>query len=141
LLYCIIYGDWCIMWVGMYCMGLQLMKLLVLFQIFLKPKCRINVLIFISSWFQYCVRMIITSTISPVLKIGLQLLGVWPGMSISYWLINILISILILQYYQYRYVLEHFKISQLSDLVDSLSAALSFSLIIFKITSIWIHRG
>ena len=124
----------------MYSMKLQLIKLPVLFQIFLKLECRINVLIFISSRFQYCIQMTVTSTVSPVLKIGLQLLGVWPGISTSYWLINIF-SILILQYYQYRYVLEHFKISELSDLVDGLSAALTYSLIILKATNIWIHRG
>ncbi|KYN18451.1 Putative odorant receptor 22c [Trachymyrmex cornetzi] len=97
------------------------------------------VTIFILLRFQYCIRMIVTSTVSPVLKIGLQLLGVWPDVSIPYWLIYIC-SILIIQYFQYRYVYEHFKISELSNLVDSLPASLDYSLTIFKIIILWIHR-
>ncbi|XP_018401478.1 PREDICTED: uncharacterized protein LOC108778724 [Cyphomyrmex costatus] len=83
----------------------------------------------------------ITSTVSPVLKIGLQMFGVWPevSQSIPYWLLYIF-SILIVQYFQYRYVYEHFKISELSNLVDSLPAALDYSLTILKVTSLWIHR-
>ncbi|XP_071568987.1 odorant receptor 4-like [Temnothorax nylanderi] len=83
----------------------------------------------------------VTSTVSPVLKIGLRLLDMWPGVSYSipYWLIYIF-SILIVQYFQYRYVFEHFKISELSNLVDSLPAALDYSLTLFKLISLWIHR-
>jgi len=130
----------------MHYVGLHLRKLSVLFQFFLKPECRINVpyliiLIFIFSQFQYCLRMIVTSTVSPMLKIGLRLLGVWPGVSypIPYWLIYIF-SVLIIQYFQYRYVFEHFKISELSNLVDSLPAALLYSSAIVKIIVLWIHR-
>lgn len=127
----------------MHCVGLHLKKLSVFFQFFLKPECRINVptLIFVSSRSQYCSRMTVTSTVSPVLKIGLRLFGVWPGVSYSipYWLIYIL-SILIVQYFQYRYVFDHFKISELSNLIDSLPATLDYSLTIFKVINLWIHR-
>lgn len=106
-------------------------------------ECWTNIpsLIFISSRSRYYSRMIITSTVSPVLKIGLRLLDVWPGVSYSipYWLIYIF-SILIVQYFQYRYVFEHFKISEISNLVDSLPAALDYSLTMFKLISLWIHR-
>ncbi|XP_077261529.1 odorant receptor 10-like isoform X2 [Temnothorax americanus] len=83
----------------------------------------------------------VTSTVSPVLKIGLRLLDMWPDVSYSipYWLIYIF-SILIVQYFQYRYVFEHFKISELSNLVDSLPATLDYSLTLFKLISLWIHR-
>lgn len=101
---------------------------------------RINVptLIFVFSRSQYCSRMTVTSTISPVLKIGLRLLGVGLGVSYSipYWLI--ILSILIVQYFQYRF--DNFKISELSNLVDSLPAALDYSLTVFKLISLWIHR-
>jgi len=85
--------------------------------------------------------MIVMSTVSPVLKIGLQVLGVWPGVSyfIPYWLIYVF-SVLIIQYFQYQYVIEHFKISELSNLVDSLPSALIYSLAVLKITSLWINR-
>jgi len=120
----------------MHCVGLQLRKLSVLFQFLLNSEWWINVstLIFISPRSQYRLRMTVTRTVSPVLKIGLQLLGVWPSVSYSipYWLIYIF-SILIVQYFQYRYVFEHLKISELSNLVDSLPTALNFSLTQFSI--------
>lgn len=93
---------------------------------------RINVptLIFVFSRSQ-CSRMTVMSIVS--LKIGLRLLGVGLGVSysISYWLIYIL-SILIVQYFVYRYVFDNFKISELSNLVDSLPAALDYNLTVFN---------
>jgi len=85
--------------------------------------------------------MIVKSTVNPALKIGLRLLGVWPGVSYSavYWLI-FMSSILIIQYFQYLYILEHFKISELSNLVDGLSLTLDYSLTFLKLASLWIHR-
>ncbi|XP_011862387.1 PREDICTED: odorant receptor 13a-like [Vollenhovia emeryi] len=85
--------------------------------------------------------MILMTTVSPVLRIGLGLLDVWPGVSYSipYWLIYIL-SILTIQYFQYRYVFEHLEISELSNLIDSLPAALDYSLTILKLISLWMHR-
>ncbi|XP_071644125.1 odorant receptor 22c-like isoform X1 [Temnothorax longispinosus] len=85
--------------------------------------------------------MIARSTVSPALKIGLRLLGVWPGVSHStvYWLI-FMSSILVIQYFQYLYILEHFKITELSNLVDGLSLTLDYSLTFLKLASLWIHR-
>nr|XP_012219954.1 PREDICTED: odorant receptor 22c-like [Linepithema humile] len=82
-----------------------------------------------------------TSTISPSLKIGLRLLGVWPDVSYStvYWVIY-MSSLLIIQYFQYLYVFTHFKLSELSNLVDSLPMTLDYSLSIFKLTSLWLQR-
>lgn len=85
--------------------------------------------------------MIATTTISPSLKIGLRLLGMWPDVPYSavYWLMFML-SMLIIQYFQYLYVMGHSKMSELADLVDSLPATLDYTLTLFKMISLWIHR-
>nr|XP_012219939.1 PREDICTED: odorant receptor 22c-like [Linepithema humile] len=85
--------------------------------------------------------MIVTSTVSPSLKIGLRLLGVWPGVSYSIisWLIY-MSSIVILQYFQYLYVFAHFSLNELSNLVDSLPTTLNYTLTFLKLSSLWINR-
>ncbi|XP_012526703.2 odorant receptor 4 [Monomorium pharaonis] len=85
--------------------------------------------------------MIILSSISPSLKVGLQFLGMWPGNSYSVinWL-SFMLSLLIIQYFQYMYIFDHLKINEVSNLLDGLIAALDYSLTIFKLTSLWIHR-
>ncbi|XP_036141352.1 odorant receptor 13a [Monomorium pharaonis] len=85
--------------------------------------------------------MTIRSTISPVLKIGLQFLGIWPDVSYStiYWL-SLTLSILIMQYFQYWYILKHLKFSELSNLIDGLTVTLDYSLTIFKLIGLWLHR-
>ncbi|XP_018364808.1 PREDICTED: odorant receptor 13a-like [Trachymyrmex cornetzi] len=83
----------------------------------------------------------ITSSISPALKVGLQFLGMWPGNSYStiHWL-SFMLSMLIIQYFQYLYIFGHLKMSELSNLVDGLIVALDYSLTLFKLTSLWAHR-
>lgn len=85
--------------------------------------------------------MVITSTVSPVLKIGLQVLGIWPGVSYSTvkWL-SFMLSLLIMQYFQYMYFFEHLKMSEVSNLIDCLNMALDYSMTIFKLIGLWTHR-
>lgn len=85
-------------------------------------------------------QMRITSTISPWLKSGLRFLGVWPEMpyAVAHRLLYIS-SILIMQYFQYLYVFAHCKFNELQNLVDSLPAALDYSLTIMKLMSLWAH--
>ncbi|KYM97080.1 hypothetical protein ALC62_12188 [Cyphomyrmex costatus] len=85
--------------------------------------------------------MVITSTVSPALKIGLQILGIWPNVSYStiQWL-SIMLSTLIIQCFQYLYIFEHLKISELSNLIDGLTVTLEYSLTLFKLIGLWIHR-
>ncbi|XP_072750303.1 odorant receptor 22c-like isoform X3 [Anoplolepis gracilipes] len=85
--------------------------------------------------------MTATTTISPSLKIGLRLLGMWPNVRYStvYWLIFML-GMLIIQYFQYLYVIGHLNMSKLYDLVDSLPATLDYTLTLFKMVSLWINR-
>lgn len=85
--------------------------------------------------------MIIKSTVSPALKIGLQFLGMWPDVAHStvYWL-SFTLSILIIQYFQYLYIFMHRNVNELLNVVDGLSLALNYSLTFLKLTSLWIHR-
>ncbi|XP_014483805.1 PREDICTED: odorant receptor 22c-like [Dinoponera quadriceps] len=85
--------------------------------------------------------MIIRSTISPSLKYGLQFLGMWPDM--TYGIVNrllFMLSILIMQFFQYHYVFAHFKFNEMQNLVDSLTATLDYSLTIVKLTMLWKNR-
>ncbi|XP_039309963.1 uncharacterized protein LOC105193063 [Solenopsis invicta] len=85
--------------------------------------------------------MTIPSSISPALKVGLQLLGMWPGDSTSaIYLLSFLLNMLIVLYFQYVYIFDHLKISELTNLVDSLSVALNYTLTIFKVIILWIQR-
>ncbi|XP_039310429.1 odorant receptor 13a isoform X4 [Solenopsis invicta] len=85
--------------------------------------------------------MTITNTVSPALKFGLQLLGLWPGVSYSiiYWS-SFMLSMIVMQYFQYLYILNHIKVSELLNLVDSIPLALDYGLTIFKLISLWLHR-
>jgi len=85
--------------------------------------------------------MVIRNTVSPVLKIGLRVLGLWPDVSYPtiHWL-SFMLSTLTIQYFQYLYIFEHLKISELSNLIDGLTVTLDYSLTIFKLIGMWIHR-
>ncbi|KAL0133988.1 hypothetical protein PUN28_001122 [Cardiocondyla obscurior] len=85
--------------------------------------------------------MTVTSTVSSALTIGLRFFGIWPGVRYStvYWF-SFMSSLLIVQYFQYLYVFNHLKISELSNLVDSLIATFDYSLSFLKLGSLWMHR-
>ncbi|XP_014481496.1 PREDICTED: uncharacterized protein LOC106747954 [Dinoponera quadriceps] len=86
--------------------------------------------------------MVAMSTINPLLKLGLQILGVWP--EVPFATVRRLIhiwSILIVQYFQYVYIFTHFKLSELQYLVDSLPATLYYTLTTMKMITLWkYHR-
>lgn len=86
-------------------------------------------------------QMIITSTVSPALKIGLQCLGIWPGVPYStvYWL-SFMTSIPIILFFQYWWIFEHLMISELANLMDALTMILDYNLTFFKLIGLWIHR-
>lgn len=82
-----------------------------------------------------------SSTVSPSLRIGLRLLGVWPGVScLTVYLVIYLSSTLALQYFQYLYIFEHFRLDELSNLVDGLSASIDYSLTFLKVASLCLYR-
>lgn len=114
--------------------GVNLGIQLVLFQCSFKLECEIY-----QRWFLLSVvDMTISSTISPLLKISLRLLGIWPGVSRSI-LYTYMSSILIIQYFQYLYISTNLKLSELSNLVDGLMSSLVYSLTFLKLISLRIR--
>ncbi|XP_014483198.1 PREDICTED: uncharacterized protein LOC106748832 isoform X2 [Dinoponera quadriceps] len=85
--------------------------------------------------------MIITSTVSPLLKIGLRIFGVWPDVPYAAFrrLIHVL-SILIVQYFQYLYIYAHCRLGELENFVESLPATFYYSLTCIKVMTLWIHH-
>ncbi|XP_014483802.1 PREDICTED: uncharacterized protein LOC106749155 [Dinoponera quadriceps] len=82
--------------------------------------------------------MVITNSISPSLKYGLQFLVMWPDMAYATVKRFLYLTIfLIMQYFQYHYVFTHFKIDEIQNFVDSLPSTLAYSLTIVKMIMIW----
>ncbi|XP_025073090.1 uncharacterized protein LOC112552313 [Pogonomyrmex barbatus] len=82
-----------------------------------------------------------TSTISPSLKIGLALIGMWPGSSYGtfFWLFY-MGSLIAMQYFQYSYFFAHLGTNDFSKLMDGLSITLDYTLTFFKLLSLWHNR-
>ncbi|XP_018401528.1 PREDICTED: LOW QUALITY PROTEIN: uncharacterized protein LOC108778764 [Cyphomyrmex costatus] len=85
--------------------------------------------------------MVIRSTCSPVLKIGFQLLGIWPSdLYSTVHFLSIILGILIILYFQYLYIFEHMKISEIPNLIDCLTLTISYNSTLFKLIGLWIRR-
>ncbi|XP_032669830.1 odorant receptor 4-like [Odontomachus brunneus] len=81
------------------------------------------------------------STISSPLKIGLSLIGMWPGSSCAtfLWLFH-MITLVIMQYYQYAYIYTHFSMNNFSKLMSGMNVPLEYSLTFMKLLSLWPKR-
>lgn len=86
--------------------------------------------------------MVFKSTISPVLKLGLGLIGVWPDVpyAVARRLILVLCT-LFLQYFQYMYIIAHCKLNELQNVVYSLPATFYYSLTVIKMIILWKYQG
>ncbi|XP_025073091.1 odorant receptor 82a-like [Pogonomyrmex barbatus] len=82
-----------------------------------------------------------TSTISRPVEIGLRFIGMWPDSAYAtlYWLIY-MTTMVIVQYYQYAYVLTHFDLSDISLLMDCLGLTLAYTLAFLKLFALWWNR-
>ncbi|XP_032669831.1 odorant receptor 13a-like [Odontomachus brunneus] len=81
------------------------------------------------------------STISSPLKVGLSLIGMWPGSSCATFLwLFYMITLIIMQYHQYSYVYAHLNINDFSKLMDGLSVTLDYTLTFMKLLSLWHNR-
>ncbi|XP_077261550.1 odorant receptor 22c-like isoform X2 [Temnothorax americanus] len=82
-----------------------------------------------------------TSTVSPLLKIGLGLIGMWPGASHATlcWFFY-MTTLVAMQYFQYSYVYAHLDFSNLTKLMDGLGLTLDYTLTILKLLSFWFNR-
>lgn len=83
----------------------------------------------------------LTSTISPSLKIGLSLIGMWPGSSYKtfFWLFY-MTSLVAMQYFQYSYFFANLGTNDFSKLMDGLSITLDYTLTFLKLLSLWHNR-
>ncbi|XP_011065196.1 PREDICTED: odorant receptor 22c-like [Acromyrmex echinatior] len=81
------------------------------------------------------------STVSPLLKMGLSLIGIWPGASYGTlcWFFY-MTTLVVMQYFQYSYVYEHFDFNNLTKLMDGLGLTLDYTLTILKLISFWFNR-
>ncbi|XP_029663520.1 odorant receptor 22c-like [Formica exsecta] len=81
------------------------------------------------------------STVSPLLKIGLGAIGMWPGSSYGTfcWLFY-MTTLVTMQYFQYSYVYAHLDFGDLTKLMDGLGLTLDYTLTILKLISLWFNR-
>ncbi|XP_011862408.1 PREDICTED: uncharacterized protein LOC105559022 [Vollenhovia emeryi] len=82
------------------------------------------------------------TTISRPVEIGLRFIGMWPDSAYPnvYWSMY-MTMIVILQYFQYSYIVVHFNMSNLIPLADCLGITLANSLGFFKLFSLrWNRR-
>ncbi|KAM0736510.1 Odorant receptor 13a [Formica fusca] len=81
------------------------------------------------------------NTISRSVEIGLRFIGLWPDSTYAtfYWF-SYMTSIVIVQYYQYAYVLEHLDLNDIWLLMDCLSLTLAYTLAFFKLLVLWWNR-
>lgn len=96
----------------------------------------------IASRFSDCCRIMKrTSTISRPVEIGLRFIGMWPDSTYAtlYWLIY-MTTIVIVQYFQYVYVLTHFDLSDISLFMDCLGLTLAYTLAFLKLCVLWWNR-
>ncbi|XP_019699246.1 odorant receptor 22c-like isoform X3 [Harpegnathos saltator] len=85
--------------------------------------------------------MMVTSTISPLLKNGLQLFGLWPDMRyVTVHQLILMSSILILQYFQYLYAFTYCRFNDLPHFVETLTVMFYYSLTLIKLTTLWTNR-
>ncbi|CAK9820396.1 hypothetical protein ANTQUA_LOCUS10621 [Anthophora quadrimaculata] len=86
--------------------------------------------------------MILRNTISQSVKFGLHFIGIWPGTPFpSLHKIGWIIAMSVLQTYQYRYIIAHYKSDSLMITVDNLSIAMPFSLVSIKLILTWANYG
>ncbi|EZA57549.1 ObirOr5-V23 [Ooceraea biroi] len=79
----------------------------------------------------------LTSPISPLLRVGLSLIGMWPDTSYGTlsWLFYMM-TVVVMQYFQYSFVYAHLDFNNLTKLMDGLGLTLDYTLTIFKLLSL-----
>nr|XP_034190765.1 odorant receptor 82a-like [Osmia lignaria] len=85
--------------------------------------------------------MTFPSTLSPSVRYGLHFIGVWPGTPLPglhklCWVI----AMVLLQTYQYRYIIQHYHTDSLLEMIDNLSIAMPFSLVCIKLIVAWTNH-
>lgn len=78
------------------------------------------------------------NTITRSIEIGLRVAGIWPGA--AYAVISRLLwtaTMIAAQIFQYRHMALHLNSEDISQLMDGLSATLSYSLLCVKLIVFW----
>lgn len=81
------------------------------------------------------------STVSESVEAGLRFIGIWPHCvyaNVNWW--TYIVSVAIVQYFQYSYILAYFDISDLSVTIDGLSITFGYSLAFLKLINLWFNR-
>lgn len=82
-----------------------------------------------------------TSSINRTVEISLRIFGIWPGSPhIPFYRLFWTITLVVAQTFQYRYVIKQLDAVEISDLMDGLSATLSFSQFLSKLTIFWLNQ-
>ncbi|XP_014480076.1 PREDICTED: odorant receptor 4-like [Dinoponera quadriceps] len=81
------------------------------------------------------------STINRTLEFMFTLFGIWPGASYvlvrrMFWIV----TIVIVQYCHYRYLLTHFYSDDLFNLMDCLSSLLAYAKVMSKLVMFWLNQ-
>ncbi|XP_076640648.1 uncharacterized protein LOC143352206 [Halictus rubicundus] len=82
------------------------------------------------------------NTVSKSVKFGLHFAGVWPGTPFPgvhkvFWIF----FMVLLQTYQYEYIIRRYKTESLMILIDSLSISMPFTLVCIKLIVSWMNQG
>ncbi|XP_067206885.1 odorant receptor 13a-like isoform X2 [Linepithema humile] len=81
------------------------------------------------------------TTVSPQVEFGLRVIGVWPGTPCSnlyriFWTVSLGLA----QTFQFRYIIGCIQTNDFSNLVDSVSTTLPYSLLCLKLIFIWLNQ-
>ncbi|XP_071643359.1 odorant receptor 67a-like [Temnothorax longispinosus] len=82
--------------------------------------------------------MKVENTVSKAIEICLRIFGIWPTTScISlrrlFWTVMLIIE----QVYQYRYIIMHFELSEIFDIMKILSSTMAYTIFFIKLIIFW----
>ncbi|XP_072750306.1 odorant receptor 82a-like [Anoplolepis gracilipes] len=81
------------------------------------------------------------TSISTSVKFGLRFVGIWPGLPYgTFTWFMYMTSLVVIMYFEYVYIFDHFDVDNISNLIDALSITLACSSGFLKLISLWSHR-
>ncbi|XP_024876478.1 uncharacterized protein LOC112457564 isoform X1 [Temnothorax curvispinosus] len=82
--------------------------------------------------------MKVENTVSKAIEICLRIFGIWPNTSCVllrrvFWTVTVLIE----QAFQYRYIVMHFNLIELSEMMNTLSTTMAYTILLCKLVIFW----
>jgi len=82
--------------------------------------------------------MKVENTVSQTTEIWLRIFGIWPNTSYIllrrlFWVVMIVIE----QVFQYRYIVMRFRLTEFSKIMNILSTAMMYTILLIKLTIFW----